>query len=79
MAAGLETGVAVDTVPAKVLLLLLMGSGTVGSAWLACVAMWPWSWVGVLQWTPHSWHNSTPPGPEPRPMLLSFHSCPWCF
>lgn len=43
VAAGLETGVAVETVPTKVLLLLLllMGSGTVGSAWLACVAMWP--------------------------------------
>lgn len=35
---GLETGVAVPTVGTE-LLLLLMGQGTLGSVWLACVAM----------------------------------------
>ena len=52
-----------------------------GATWLLLwVPMWPWSWVGVLQWTPHKWQTRTPPeAVPPKPPGLSFHSWPWCF
>lgn len=51
-----------------------------GAPWLLLwVPMCPWSWVGVLQWTPHRWQTSMPPEVVPKPPGLSFHSCPWCF
>lgn len=52
-----------------------------GAPWLLVwVPMCPWSWVGVLQWTPHKWQTSMPPeAVPPKPPGLSFHSWPWCF
>lgn len=52
-----------------------------GAPWLVLwVPMWPWSWVGVLQWTPHNWQTRMPPEVvPPKPPGLSFHSWPWCF
>lgn len=52
-----------------------------GAPWLfVWVPMCPWSWVGVLQWTPHKWQTSMPPeAVPPKPPGLSFHSWPWCF